>query len=70
MSTKGKQHVYFFVFVSRNETTHIATFLFSDHCFSGAQIAKISLPALTVDSLDNHLVLNARAATADLLSSL
>ena len=50
----------FFVFITRNETTHIASFLFSDSCFSAAQIAKTSHLALTAASLDNHLVLNAR----------
>jgi len=50
----------FFVFISRNKTTHIAIFLFSDSCFSAAQKAKILLLALTVVSLDNHLVLRAR----------
>ena len=34
--------------------------LVSHSCFSAAQIAKISLLALTVASLDNYLVLNAR----------
>ena len=38
---------------------HIASFLFSESCFSAAQIAKISLLALTVASLDNHLALHA-----------
>jgi len=37
----------FFVFVSRSKTTHIASFLFSDSCFSAAHMAKISLLALT-----------------------
>jgi len=50
----------FFVFISRGETTHIASFSFPDSCFSAAQIAKISLIAPTVASLDNHLVLHAR----------
>ena len=50
----------FFVFISRGKTTHIASFLSSDSCFSAAQIAKISLLILTAASLDNHLVLNAR----------
>jgi len=49
-----------FVFIRRSKTTHIASFLFSNSCFSAAQIAKISLLALTAASLDNHLVLNAR----------
>ena len=49
-----------FVFMSRSKTTHIASFLFSDSCFSVAQIPQISLLALTVASLDNHLVLHAR----------
>ena len=49
----------FFVFISRSITTHIASFLFSDSCFSSAQIAKISVLALIVASLDNHLVLHA-----------
>jgi len=39
---------------------HIASFLFSESCFSAAQIAKISLQALIVASLDNHLALHAR----------
>jgi len=55
---KGKHHVKFFVFRSRSKTTHLASFLFSDNCFSAAQIAQIS--ALTVASLDKHLVLHAR----------
>jgi len=50
----------FFVCVSRSETMHIASFIFSDSCFSAAHIAKISLRALTVASLDNHFVLHAR----------
>jgi len=37
----------FFVFISRSEATHIASFLFSNNCFNAAQITKISLPALT-----------------------
>jgi len=45
----------FFVFISRNETTHIASFLFSDSCYSAAQTAKISLLTLTVALRDNHL---------------
>jgi len=49
-----------FVFISRSKTTRIASFLFSDSCFNAAQMAKISLLALTVASLDNHLVLHAR----------
>jgi len=60
MLTKGKHHVEIFVFRSRSKTTHIASFLFSDSCFSAAQIAKISLLALTVASFDNHHVLHAR----------
>ena len=36
----------FFVFVSRNEATHFASFSFSNSCFNAAQIAKISPPAL------------------------
>jgi len=60
MLTKGKQHVEIFVFISRSKTTHIASFLSSDSCFSAAQIAKVSLLVLTVASLDNRLVLNAR----------
>jgi len=53
----------FLVFISRCngngccEATHIASFLFTDSCFSAAQI---SLLALTVASLDNHHVLHAR----------
>jgi len=50
----------FFVFTSCSETTHLASFSFSDSCFSAAQIGKISLLALTVATLDNHLVLHAR----------
>jgi len=60
MFTKRKHHVEFFVVISRSKTTHIASFLFSDSCFSAAQIGKISLLALTIVSLDNHLVLHAR----------
>jgi len=45
----------FFVFISRGKTTHIASFVFSHSCFSVAQIAKISLLAVTVASLDIHL---------------
>jgi len=44
----------FSVFISRSKTTHIASFLFSDSCFSAAQIAKISLLALTVASRDSQ----------------
>ena len=47
----------FFFFISRSKTTHIASFLFSDSCPSAA---KISLLALTVASLDNHIVLHVR----------
>ena len=50
----------FFVFISRSKTTYISSFLTSDSCFSAAQRAKILLLALTVASLDNHLVLHAR----------
>jgi len=50
----------FFVFTRRSKTMLIASFLFSDSCFSAAKIAKISLVALTVASLVNHLVLHAR----------
>jgi len=50
----------FFVFICRNKTTHIVSFLFSDSCFNAAQIVKISLLALGVASLDNHLVLDYR----------
>jgi len=57
---KESSMLKFFVFESRNETTYIASFLFCDRCFSAAQIAKISLLALTAASLDNHLVLNTR----------
>jgi len=49
----------FFVFTSRSKTMHIAL-LVSDSCFSAAQIAKISLLAVKVVSLDNHIVLHAR----------
>jgi len=59
MLTKANHHVEI-VFLSGSKTAQIASFLFSDNCFSAAQIAKISLPALTVASLDNHLVLHAR----------
>ena len=44
----------FFIFISCSKTMHIASFLFSESCFSAAQIAKSSLLALTVASLDNH----------------
>jgi len=54
----------FFVFMGRSKTTHTASFLFSDSCFSAAQMTKISLLALTVASLDNHLFCMP-AATAD-----
>jgi len=54
MLTKGKHHVEIFCFVE------IALFIFSDSCFRAAQIAKISLLALMVTSLGNHLVLHAR----------
>jgi len=50
----------FFVFISRSKTTYITSFLFSDSCFSAAQLAKLSLHALTAASLDNYLVLHAR----------
>jgi len=60
MLTKERHHVEFFVLISRNKTTHIALFIFSDSCFSAAEIAKIALLALTVASLDNHLVFHAR----------
>jgi len=49
----------YFVFTSRSERMRFA-FLLSHSCFSAAQIAKISLLALTVASLDNYLVLNTR----------
>ena len=60
MLTKVKHQVEIFVFISRSKTTHVAAFLFPDSCFSAAQKAKISLFALTVASLDSHLVLHAR----------
>jgi len=50
----------FVVFTSRSKTMHTALFLVSDSCFSAAQIAKISLLAVKVVSLDNHIVLHAR----------
>jgi len=50
----------FFVFICRNKTTHIASFLSSDSCFSAAQIAQISRLIPIAASLDNHLVLNVR----------
>jgi len=50
----------FFVFINRSKTTYIVSFIFSDSCFSAAQIAKISLLALIVASLDNHIFLHAR----------
>jgi len=59
MLTKGKQHVEI-VFLSRSKTAPVASFLFSDNCFSATQIPKISLLALTVASLDNHVVLDTR----------
>jgi len=49
---------------------HIASFTFSDGCFSAAQIAKTLLLALTVASLDNCLVLHARYNYTDYLFSL
>ena len=49
----------YFVFISRSKRTHIASFIFSDSCFSAAQIPKISHQALTVASLDNNHVLHA-----------
>ena len=55
----------FFVFRSRSKTTHIASFIFSDSCFSAAKILKLSLLALTVASLDNNLFCM-RAATVDI----
>jgi len=60
MLTKGTYHDEIFVFISRSETTHFESFLFPDSHSSAAQKAKISLIALTVASLDNHLVLHAR----------
>jgi len=50
----------FFVLISRSKATHVASFLFPDSCFSAAPKARISLVALTIASLDNHLVLHAR----------
>jgi len=50
----------FFGFRSRSKTTHIASSLCSDSSFSAAQIAKISLVAVTVASPDNHFILHAR----------
>jgi len=49
----------FFVFISCSKITHTASFLFSDSYFSAAQMAKSSLLALTVASLDHHLVFHA-----------
>jgi len=46
----------FFVFTSRSKKMLGASHFVSHSCFSAAQIAKISLLALTVASLDNHLV--------------
>ena len=57
---KRKAACWNFVFRSRSKTTQIASFLISTSFFSAAQIAKISLLALTAASLDNQLVLNAR----------
>ena len=54
---KKKCHFEIFVVISRRKTTHVASYLCSDSCFSAA---KISLLTLTVASLDNHLVLHAR----------
>ena len=51
---------FLFVFRIRSKTTHIASSLFCDRCFSAAQIARISILALAVAALDNHLVLHAR----------
>ena len=45
----------------RSKTTHIASFLFLDSCFSAALKAKILLH-VTVASLDNHIVLHARCS--------
>ena len=50
---------FLFVFRIRSKTTHIASSLFCDRCFSAAQIARISILALAVAALDNHLVLHA-----------
>ena len=50
----------FFVFNSRSKTTHFESFLFPDSYSRAAQIVKISHLALTVASLDNHLVVHAR----------
>jgi len=60
MLTKRKRHVEIFCFISRSKTMHIASLLFSDSCFSAAQIDKITLVVLTVASLVTHLVLHAR----------
>jgi len=49
----------YFVCTSRSKTMPFA-YLVSHSCFSAAHIAEISLLALTVASLDNYLVLNAR----------
>ena len=60
MLTRPKHHAEIFVFISCSKTTHLASLSFSDSCFSAGQTAKISLHALTVASLDNHLLLHAR----------
>jgi len=52
---KESSMLKFFVFISLRKTTHIASFVFSDSCFSAAQMAKISLLAVAVASLDIHL---------------
>ena len=52
-----KKVPYWIFFVGHRKTTHIASCLFSDSCFSAE---KISLLALTVASFDNHLVLHER----------
>jgi len=49
----------YFVFTSRSKRMPF-TFFVSHNNFSVAQIAKMSLLALTFASLDNYLVLNAR----------
>jgi len=36
MLTKGKHHLEIFAFINCSKTTHIASFLFSDSCFSAA----------------------------------
>jgi len=61
LTNKRKHHVEIFCFYkSQWNNAHCIIYIFSDSCFSAAHIAKTSLLALTVASLDNHLVLHAR----------